>query len=204
MWGRGARGRLAEPSRGSGGALKAYTLGPFDLDHMPVVDDHLHDAIAPRTDVLANQLKPAGFSGCFLGSLDLGWPAHGVWRGRRLDAALCSWLTGARGASPWRAFGQLLCAALSFSTESFPRAIRRDALKRPSGGSDARIPLIGPCSRMDLGLGLDPEFQVSSVRPSSLFPKMVSAVGNFVVRYDFSAHSSDASARFRWSGRRGL
>ena len=41
---------------------------------------------------------------------------------------------------------------------------------------------------MDLRLGLDPEFEVSSVRASGLFPELVGAVGDMVVRYDFSAH----------------
>jgi hypothetical protein len=48
---------------------------------------------------------------------------------------------------------------------------------------------LGSRSRAGLCLGFDPEFQISSVRPSSLFPKAVSVVGNFVVSYDFSAHN---------------
>ena len=41
---------------------------------------------------------------------------------------------------------------------------------------------------MGFRFGLDPEFQVSAGRSSCVFPKAVSAIGNFVVWYDFSAH----------------
>src|ERR1035437_1998742 len=50
--------------------------------------------------------------------------------------------------------------------------------------------LLGPHSRANLRLGLDPEFQIFSVWPSSQLPKAVSAVCHFVVLFDFSVHNS--------------
>ena len=66
------------PSRAFRARLfEAHAFSLLDLDHVPVMDDDLHDTIAKGLDVPANQVKPAGIGGCFLGSFDLGWPVHG-------------------------------------------------------------------------------------------------------------------------------
>ncbi len=57
------------------------------------------------------------------------------------------------------------------------------------GGGIGKARCVGGHVPVGLGFGLEPEFQVSSVRPSCVFPKAVGAIGNFILLCSFSAHN---------------
>lgn len=80
--------------------VETDALGLFYLDDLGVVDDDLDDAVAQRSNVLADHLEPLGLSGPLPGADVVGWLAHRVdgWTLR-----YGSYLASARGARAWGA-----------------------------------------------------------------------------------------------------
>ena len=151
----------------------------------------LHDAVAQRADELANQLKPAGFTGWVLGDYDVAWLTHRArgWHAGWIGCCAAMWLTGAGCAFPCRALGCRAGPVLEFAGTSCRGGTGLGWLERTFGRGIAEAGRFASRCPAGFLLGPDPEFQVSPWWSSCVFPKAVSAIGDFVLVCSFGAHN---------------